>query len=203
MWDAFALTPPPGITELEEATRALGFGMRSDPLTLSLLRTLAATKVAGQFLELGTGTGISASWIRDGIDTQSQLTTVDHHEDSVALARRFLGQDARVHCLLMDGKQFIASLAEQRKAFDFIFADMEIGKYQYLDETLGLLAVGGIYVIDHMLAQPSWNEEQRLRAFRLISILQERQDVQITKLNWSTGIVLAAKVQEGKGLIDG
>src|SRR5437016_472481 len=82
MWDALTLPPPAGITELEDATHALGFTMWSDPLTLSLLRMLAATKVAGQFLELGTGTGISASWIRDGMDMQSQLTTVDHHEEA-------------------------------------------------------------------------------------------------------------------------
>jgi predicted O-methyltransferase YrrM len=195
MWDTLALPPPAGITELEEATRALGFTMWSDPPTLSLLRMLAATKVAGQFLELGTGTGISANWIRDGMDSQSQLTTVDHQEAYVALARRFLGQDSRICCMLMDGKRFIESLLEQGKAFDFIFADMEVGKYQYLDETLRLLAVGGIYVIDHMLAQSCWDEEHRLRACRLISILEERQDIQLAKLNWSTGIVLAAKVQ--------
>src|SRR5260370_3146058 len=195
MWDALALPPPAGITELEAATRALGFTMWSDPLTLSLLRMLAATKVAGQFLELGTGTGISANWIRDGMDTQSQLTTVDHQEEYVALARRFLGQDSRIRCMLMDGKTFIQSLVEQGKAFDFIFADMVVRKYQYLDETLELLAVGDIYVIDHMLAQSSCDQEHRLTACLLISILEERQDVQITELNWSTGIVLAAKVQ--------
>jgi predicted O-methyltransferase YrrM len=203
MWDTLALRLPPGIAELEEATRALGFTMRSDPLTLDLLRTLAATKVAGRFLELGTGTGISASWIRDGIDAQSQLITVDHHEDYVALAKRFLEPDPRVHCILMDGEKCIASLVEQGRTFDVIFADMEVGKYQYLDETLRLLAVGGIYVIDHMLAQSSWDQEHLSRALHLISILEQRQDVQITKLNWSTGVVLAAKVQQGKKRRDG
>jgi predicted O-methyltransferase YrrM len=193
MWDALPL--PAGIAELEEATHALGFTMRSDPLTLSLLRTLAATKVAGQFLELGTGTGISASWIRDGMDRQSQLTTVDQDERYVALARRFLGQDARIHCVLMDGKKFIQSLVERGKAFDLIFADMEVGKYHYLDETLGLLTLGGIYVVDHMLVQSAWDEEHVVRAFRLLSLLEQRQDIHLTKLNWSTGIVLAAKVR--------
>jgi len=194
MWDALA-HPPTGIRELEEATHALGFTMLSDSLTLSLLRTLAATKVAGQFLELGTGTGLSASWIRDGMDRQSQLTTVDHNEHSLALARRFLAQDRRIQCVLMHGKRFIQALLEQGKTFDFIFADMEIGKYEYLEETLSLLTLGGIYVIDHMLPQPSWDEEHILRASRLIFALERRQDVQLTKLNWSTGIVVAAKIQ--------
>lgn len=195
MWDALALVPPCGIAALEEATRAVGFTMRSDALTLSLLRTLAGTKIAGQFLELGTGTGISASWIADGMDTQSQLTTVDHDEPRVTIATRFLGKDSRVHCTLMGGNSFIQSMIEQDKRFDFIFVDMEPGKYYHLDETLGLLSMGAIYVIDHMLTQPSWDEAHVLRASRLIATLEQRQDIQLTKLNWSTGIVIAAKVR--------
>lgn len=179
------------MAELEEATRALGFTMRSDPLTLDLLRTLAATRRAGRLLELGTGTGISASWIRAGMDARSHLTTVDHNADYLALARRFLDQDPRVHCTLMDAWQFLQT---QDQPFDFIFADTEIGKYRYLDETLNLLAPGGIYVIDHMLPQPGWDDEHILRAFRLSSLLAQRPDLHITKLNWSTGLILAVKI---------
>ncbi|MBV9019873.1 MAG: class I SAM-dependent methyltransferase [Chloroflexi bacterium] len=195
MWDAHALVPPSGITALEEATRAVGFTMRADTLTLNLLRTLAGIKVAGHFLELGTGTGISASWIADGMDAQSQLTTVDHDAHRFALAKRFLDKDARVHCVLMDGDSFIQSMAEQGTRFDFIFADMEPGKYRYLDETLALLSRGAIYVVDHMLPQPSWDEARVLKASQLLSTLDQRQDIRLTKLNWSTGIIIAAKVQ--------
>jgi predicted O-methyltransferase YrrM len=195
MWDTNALAPPPGITALEEASRALGFTMCSGALTLSLLRTLAGTKVAGHFLELGTGTGISASWIADGVDAQSQLTTVDHDAQRVALAKRFLDKDARVHCVLMDGDSFIQSMVEQGKQFDFIFADMEPGKYRHLDQTLALLSIGAIYVVDHMLSQPSWDEARVLKASQLLSTLEQRQDIRLTKLNWSTGIVIAAKVR--------
>jgi len=36
----------------------LGFTMGSEPRTGALLRTLAASKPGGRFLELGTGTGV-------------------------------------------------------------------------------------------------------------------------------------------------
>jgi predicted O-methyltransferase YrrM len=54
---------PLAYKSIEEATRKSGFKMASDVLTCSLLRTLASAKPSGKFLELGTGTGLSTSWI--------------------------------------------------------------------------------------------------------------------------------------------
>ena len=71
---------------------------------------------------------------------------------------------------------------------------MPPGKYQYLEETLQLLKPGGLYVVDDMLLQTSWNEEHVGRVYRLIAALEQRKDVRITKLNWSSGIILAAKI---------
>jgi predicted O-methyltransferase YrrM len=51
--------------------------MASEPRTGSLLRTLAAAKPKGRFLELGTGTGIATAWLPAGMDAGSMLTTVD------------------------------------------------------------------------------------------------------------------------------
>jgi hypothetical protein len=75
MLDSVNLNPPSVLKDIEEATRAIGFTMGSDLLTGSLLRTLAASKPSGIFLNLGTGTGLSAAWILDGMDAQSILMT--------------------------------------------------------------------------------------------------------------------------------
>ena len=48
---------PKTYQQINSATKASGFDMASDVLTCSLLKTLAATKPSGKFLELGTGTG--------------------------------------------------------------------------------------------------------------------------------------------------
>ena len=55
-------------------TQKMGFDMASEPKTGSLLRALAASKPNGKFLELGTGTGLSAAWILSGMDKKSTLT---------------------------------------------------------------------------------------------------------------------------------
>jgi predicted O-methyltransferase YrrM len=82
----------------------------------------------------------------------------------------------------------------QGKTFDFIFADMRPGKFEYLDETLELLAPGGLYIIDDLLMLSSWAESHVSSVYRLISTLEQRKDLRITKLNWSVGLIIAAKV---------
>src|SRR5947209_12137732 len=128
MLDTVNLNPPAALKDIEEATKSIGFTMGSDQQTGSLLRTLAASKPSGSFLELGTGTGLSAAWLLDGMDAQSSLITVDKNENHTAIARRFLGHDFRITFVTMDGTAFIGSMRAQGGIFDFIFADMQPGK---------------------------------------------------------------------------
>jgi hypothetical protein len=45
-----------------------------------------------------------------------------------------------------------------------------------------------------MAPQTNWPEGHAQRAEELISILENREDIVITKLNWSTGIIIATKI---------
>src|SRR5262245_12034152 len=48
-------------------TAAHGFGMASEHRVGALLRVLAASRPAGRVLELGTGTGVGAAWLLEGM----------------------------------------------------------------------------------------------------------------------------------------
>jgi predicted O-methyltransferase YrrM len=194
MNDASNLNPPMQLEEIIKATKAIGFTMASDYLTGSLLRTLAASKPAGKFLELGTGTGIATAWLLEGMDAQSKLFTVDQQEALVAIAKQHLADDARVTFAVMDGAAFLELLILQRQTFDLIFADTWPGKYSFLEETLALLKVGGLYVIDDMSPQEGWPEDHPMKVVNLMAELEQRSDLRLTKLNWSTGVVVAAKI---------
>lgn len=191
MNDTENLHPPIALKAIEQATAALGFPMASDPQTGCLLRTLAAAKPSGVFLELGTGTGISTAWILDGMDQASTLTSIDNDEAVMTIAKRHLGHDRRVTFHAVDGAVFLATLKEQ--TFDFTFADTWPGKYDHLEEALRLLKPGGFYIIDDMRPQPSWPQGHAAKVPLLISALEKRDDLVITKLNWSTGVIIAAK----------
>jgi predicted O-methyltransferase YrrM len=191
MNDRENIRPPAVLAVIEQETIALGFSMASELQTGSLLRTLAATKPAGVFLELGTGTGLSTAWILDGMDNTSILATVDNDASVQAVARRHLGADPRVTFHTADGATFLETLREQQ--FDFIFADTWPGKYDHLKEALQLLRPGGLYLIDDMLPQPNWPPGHAAKVPVLVSALEKREDLQVTKLGWASGIVVVAK----------
>jgi predicted O-methyltransferase YrrM len=189
--DSEYLSPPAALPAIERESEALQFPMGSEAKTGSLLRTLAATKPGGAFLELGTGTGIGTAWILAGMDQHARLTSIDNDATVMAVARRHLGYDPRVTFHTVDGAQFLATLRGQQ--FDFIFADTWPGKYDHLDEALSLLKPGGLYIIDDLLPQPSWPDGHAAKVTALIADLHRRADLLLTKLSWSSGVIVATK----------
>ena len=191
MDDLANLNPPPILEDLIQATKETGFKLASEPLTGSLLRTLAASKPSGTFLEIGTGTGIGTAWLLAGMDRNATLISVENDKKFIEVAQRFLSGDQRVQFCDEDAANLIEGLSP--RSFDLIFADTWAGKYTHLDETLELLKPGGIYLIDDMLPQPTWPEDHPPKVARLIADLEGRSELMMTKLNWASGIIIAVR----------
>ena len=177
---------------VDRATKEMGFTMPSDILTCSLLKTLAASKPNGRFLELGTGTGLSTAWILDGMDENSTLISIDYDSTLLEIAQKHLGGDTLLSLECIDGEAWVNENLGQK--FDYIFADTWHGKYLMLDEVLEMLNIGGLYIIDDMLPQENWPDEHAEKALLLEKYLEKRADLKLTKLHWATGIIIAVKV---------
>ena len=177
---------------IDAATKEMGFTMPSDILTCSLLKTLAASKPNGRFLELGTGTGLSTAWILDGMDENSTLISIDYDSTLLEIAQKHLGGDTLLSLECIDGEAWVNENLGQK--FDYIFADTWHGKYLMLDEVLEMLNIGGLYIIDDMLPQENWPDEHAEKALLLEKYLEKRADLKLTKLHWATGIIIAVKV---------
>ncbi len=184
---------PETYTAINKATEASGFSMASDILTCSLLRTLAASKPAASFLELGTGTGLSTAWILDGMDSNSTLVSIDNDSTFLKIAAEHLENDKRLELVMTGGATWISENISKR--FDYIFADTWPGKYLLLEEVLSMLQTGGLYIIDDMLPQPNWPDGHEEKANKLVKLLESRTDMLLTKLNWASGIIIATKIK--------
>jgi predicted O-methyltransferase YrrM len=185
---------PPHFQEIWSATEAIDFPMASEPLVGALLRTLAASKPGGNFLELGTGTGLSTAWLLDGMDLASRLISVECDRNVIAIAQGFLGHDPRLRLHREDAGAFLEALGQGQPKFDLIFADTWAGKYTHLDITLGLLKPGGLYVIDDMLPQSNWPPGHESKVAALVEELGSRGDLMLTQLDWASGIMIATRV---------
>jgi predicted O-methyltransferase YrrM len=192
MQDLENLQIPSAVTNILVETEAIGFAMVSEPLVGSLLRSLAASKPGGAFLEMGTGTGISTAWLLSGMSPTATLVSVENDPTLMAIAQTHLATDPRLSLKLTDGGTFLEQLSSTDR-FDLIFADTWAGKYTHLDLALQTLNPGGFYIIDDMLPQPNWPEGHNLKATALIAELEQRQDFSLTKMSWGSGVILATK----------
>ena len=182
---------PEAYRQIGEATAGLSFSMSSHVLTCSLLRSLAATKPGGRLLEMGTGTGLATSWILDGMDAAASLTSFDYDPELLAIARSYLGSDARLNLVEADGEDWVMGNLENR--YDYIFADTWHGKFLLLEEVLAMLNPAGLYIIDDMLPAADWPEGHAEKVTGLIAFLEQHPDLLLTKLDWATGLIIAVK----------
>ncbi|WP_282118052.1 O-methyltransferase [Maribacter aquivivus] len=178
-------------TEITRKSEEIGFTMPSDLYVGSFLKTLITSKPNGRFLEIGTGIGLSLSWMIEGMDADSKLISVDNDPALISIASSYFGDDDRVEVICKDGTDWINEYSGAK--FDLIFADAWPGKYSEIDEVLDLLQVGGFYIIDDMTKQPNWPEGHEDNVIALTAYLEQREDLQLTKMNWSTGLIMAVK----------
>ncbi|XEC97307.1 O-methyltransferase [Paenibacillus tarimensis] len=168
-----------------------GFAASCDDLTGSFLRMIVATRKHSVILELGTGVGYSTTWILDGMDDSSKLFSVEMDEKYSNIAREVLGDDPRLQLIVDDGGKYIEQHKSER--FDFIFADTWPGKFYLVQEVLDMVKPGGMYIIDDLNPQPNWPEGHEEKVSDLISFLETRDEFNLCKLNWSTGLILMTK----------
>ena len=190
MEDTILTNIPLQYASIREATATRSFNMNSDLYTGSLLKTLVASKPGSLLLELGTGGGLATSWNLQGMDKETRLVTIENNAALLDIAKNQLS-DSRIEFILADGYQWLKNY--RGAPFDLIFADAMPGKYDLFEETVALLKPGGFYLIDDMLPQPNWPEghAEKVRAF--IAMLENRRELVLTKMNWSTGIIIVVK----------
>ena len=191
MTDFNIIDQPKLYPELLAKSEAIGFTMPSDVYIGSLLKTLITAKPKANILELGTGASLSLVWMIEGMDAESKLITVDNDPQLYNMALHYFGLDKRIDVICADGSAWIKQYRGAK--FDLIFADAWPGKYSEIEETLELIVPGGLYVIDDMSTQPNWPDGHQQNVDGLVDYLEKREDFNITKLNWSTGIIIAVK----------
>ncbi|MCR9062802.1 MAG: class I SAM-dependent methyltransferase [Cytophagales bacterium] len=172
-------------------SKEIGFDMPSDLYIGSLLKTLVSSKPGGRFLELGSGIGLSLSWMVDGMSADARLITIDNDPKLSEIVKSFFNEDGRVEILCQDGAEFIRNY--KGELFDLVFADAWPGKYSELDEVLAFIKPGGFYIIDDMIEQENWPEGHAAKAENLLAKLENRGDLVLTKMDWSTGIMVCVK----------
>jgi predicted O-methyltransferase YrrM len=160
---------PPLVERALALAERTGFQRSCSPETGRLLQVLAGQRGHERVAEIGTGCGVGSAWILSALDPDVAFVTVELDEPRAAAATELLDEDESATVLQGDWRDVLPEEAP----FDFLFADG--GKSKYHEELVGLLAPGGMLVMDDLTpgyADPDpvrelWLPHQRLVAVEL------------------------------------
>ena len=185
------IRPPAVLAAIWSDTEKAGFALPSDYKLGGLLRVLAASKPGGRLLEIGTGTGLAAAWLLDGMDARAHLTSIEADGRWAAIAAKHLRGDPRLPLLDADALSWFGG--QPAASYDLVFADAMPGKFDGFEALWRLLKPGGLYIIDDLMPQPGWPPGQAARVQAVLDQLDAREDARVARLAWSSDIAIAAK----------
>ncbi|BCJ36703.1 hypothetical protein Athai_42060 [Actinocatenispora thailandica] len=153
---------PPLVMRAKRDAAAAGFGRSCRDEVGRLLATLAGTAGAGPVGELGSGYGVGTAWLRTGLAPGARLVTVDRDPAAAAATGALFAGDPAVTVLVDDWRA-----AAGHGPYRLLFCDGG-GKQGGPDAVTGLVAPGGVVVLDDFTASSGWpptfgGEVDRLR----------------------------------------
>lgn len=131
--------------------------MQISEIQAHLLQLIIMISNAKNCLEIGTFTGFSSLSMALALPNNGQITTLDHDNKTVEVAKKFFKKaelDKKILTIVAPALDSLKKLAKNNKFFDLIFIDADKDNYiNYFDLSLDLVKRGGIIIIDNVF----WN----------------------------------------------
>jgi predicted O-methyltransferase YrrM len=159
----------------------------------AVLRFLAAAVSARSVVEIGTGTGVSGTWLLRGMRPDGTLTTIDVEAEHLRLARRTYADAGMApnRSRLITGRALDVLPRLTDRAYDLVFCDADRREgTDYLTQALRLLRPGGIVVFagalaDGQAADPMARAADAVAVRELATAV--RDDIRLTPMMLTTG----------------
>jgi predicted O-methyltransferase YrrM len=136
------------IPRLVEKAHALaertGFDRSCSHETGRLLQVLAGARGLERAAEIGTGAAVGSAWILSALDPDVAFVTVELDEERARDAAALLAEDPAARVVHGDWREELTAEAP----FGLLFADG--GRAKAHEEVVGLLAPGGMLVLDDL-----------------------------------------------------
>ena len=187
-----------------QAARALAAERAADPISPAAATTLTfltATIKARHVVEVGTGTGVSAVALLEGMAEDGVLTSIDNEAELQLVAREVLGGAGipRPRARLIAGEALGVLPKLTDGAYDLVFIDGDPLEYvEYVAQATRLLRPGGVLVLHHALwqglvADPDNSDDEPLIVPEALDAVPASEEFTAALLPVGDGLLVATK----------
>jgi predicted O-methyltransferase YrrM len=167
----------------------------------TVLRTLASAIDARNVVEIGTGGGVSALWLLDGMNPEGVLTSVDNEAEHQLIAKDAIAQAgiAANRVRLINGRPEEVLDRLTQGAYDMVLiATNPIDVAGHVDVALNLLRPNGLLVIDQALwndkvADPAARDAETIAMRGVVESIANHEYLSGTLLPVGGGMLVAVK----------
>lgn len=191
---------PPAAAQARQRALALGVSAVS-PATGALLATLAAGAGAKHVVEIGTGAGVSGTWLLDGMPDGGVLTSIDVEVEYQRSAREAFAAagipTSRTRTIGGLALNVLPRLADG--AYDLVLVDADVEELPDLAlQARRLLRVGGTMVIPRALwqdrvADPARRDASTVAMREVVRTLLVDEEWHASLLPVGDGVLIAVK----------
>jgi predicted O-methyltransferase YrrM len=164
-----------------------------------MLQVLAAAVAATAVVEVGTGTGVSGTWLLRGMAANGVLTTIDYEAENQRIARTTFAEAAvppqRTRVITGKARDVLQRLTPA--AYDIVFLDADARDHADLLEcALPLLRPRGLLIVDDALADgrvpdPARRDAETVAVRGMLAAVLEHAGLVPTVLPIGPGLLIA------------
>lgn len=191
---------------IKSAARARGVEIGTRDLTPgagAFLSFLARVLKAQSVVEIGTGSGVGALWVLDGMLPSGTITSIDDEMEHSSIARQSLNEaeviPQRFRLITNPVMEVVAKLTD--RAYDMVIFRHEPEDLPYaLSEAARILRSGGVLVIDNFFGGSKVSDPAQ-RDPKTVALREAGKALKLDTQTWSTtlipigdGLLLATKL---------
>lgn len=165
------------------------------------IELLARAMGARSAVEIGTGAGVSTTYLLRGMAPSGVVTTIDMEPEHHRAAKRTLaaGGFAPARARLITGRALDVLPRLTDGGYDIVLIDARKSEYpQYLEHALRLLRSGGLVLIDNALwhgrvPDPAQRDKDTTAVRETLKAVRENEDLTTALLTAGDGLLAAVR----------
>ncbi len=167
----------------------------------NFLKFIAQFSNAKSVVEIGTGSGVGALWLLQGMPADGVLTTIDSEREHSKITRNIFEEAdiAVTKYRVITGKliEVVGKLADN--AYELVVIRAAVDLFEIVHESYRLLKPGGLLLIDHVLsggkvADPTQRDPESIARRDAIKVIKEDDRWACTVIPIGAGLLVANKL---------